>query len=102
MTVETIYHAVVKIHEGDVPRRIAYTAPNLGTAISTMATLCGRRSTADLYEFEILEVLGRDTYKRVATKLPTKDKPHISSKVLDREVENEGEASYIPYKLEVA
>lgn len=99
---ENTYHAVVKMHKDDSPKRIIYTAAAVGPAIVHMAKLCKVASTADIYEFEILEVVGRDSYKRVAMKLPTAVKPHISAAAIDPPVTNLEEVAYIPYKLKVA
>lgn len=99
---ENTYHAVVKMHKDDSLKRIIYNAPAVGPAIVHMAKLCKVASTADIYEFEILELVGRDSYKRVAMKLPTANKAHISAAAIDPPVINLEEVAYIPYKLKVA
>ena len=99
---DSTYHAVVKIHKDDSPKRIIYSAASVGPAIVHMTKLCRVPSTADIYEFEILEVVGRDSYKRVAMKLPTAKKAHISAAAIDPPVSNLKEVAYIPYNLKVA
>lgn len=80
---DKVYHAVVKVQSGDPPRRIVLSAPGIGQAITAMARLCGKGSTAEISEFQLLEVVGRDEYKEVAVKMATKQKPHIRSTAIE-------------------
>lgn len=104
MTTETIYHAVVKKHEGSAPQRMVFTAKDVPSALTTMAKLWHVHSTSDLHEFEILEVLGNNKYRQVAMKPGSKTKPHIKVPIVDDEPEPDvyEEAEYISYRLKVA
>lgn len=76
------YVAMVKKKQGQTPVKCTFTATNIGAAINTMSQMMGVGSTAELYEFEVLEVLGTDSYKLAARKMPTKIKPHICASAI--------------------
>lgn len=106
MAEEKIYHAVVKKYEGDVPSRVVFTATNPGTAIAQLNKLMKVESSAGIYEFEILEVVGRDKYKLAARKNGIKQKPRIMLDTTKLEDEapwdEEEEESYNAYTVEAA
>lgn len=105
MTNEATYMAIVKLDKSMMPQRITYMAESVGQAIIQMVKLTKVKSTADIYEFEILEVVGRDKFKKVAMKLPNKPKPHINAASIAKAVSTTSsyeESVYKPYKLKVA
>lgn len=96
------YHASVKRHGDSVPQRVMLDAEHIGKAIELMCAACSVKSTGDLAEFEILEVVGEDNYRIAARKIASQYKPPVTvtiPPVVVTKEESYDERSYQPYRV---
>lgn len=93
------YHCTVKV--GPTPARALITAKDVGEALEKMCKIFYIANTSEIDEYEILEVVGKDAYKKVASKGEGDSKPRIKLPLPPPPKEND-EVVYESYTLGVA
>lgn len=94
------FHIVLKKTDASPPQKMLVSAVDVKKAMDLMVVASSVKSTTDLHEFEIMEVVGKDMYKLAAKKLPTKTKAHVQLPVVINKTELDRSAFFeeLPYK----
>lgn len=99
------YFAVIKLSSKNLPQKMTFNAEGVSEAIKEMTKLAGVSSTINIAEFDLMEVLGNDTYRPAAIKNPREVKMRArvypDVEVLISPVVPTGETTYAPYSTEV-
>lgn len=93
------YFATVRLADGR-PQQCTVEADTIFAALDLVCKRAGVKSTTDLLEFELLEVLGNDRYRSAARKVV--NSPVLDTNKLDPPSpppKKHSEAVYHPYKV---
>lgn len=103
------YLAIAKRTPDSSAVKIGFEAINTTTAIMEMVRALGCRSTAEIAEYDLLEVIGKDQYRACAAKMG-KDKYPVTGVVLNKEEKEVtpkvadvvlAETTYKPYTVKI-
>lgn len=96
----TDYVAFIKKLNDSKPHKMTFSANNVSQAIKVMLNKAKLGSTAEVSEYELLEVVGKDGYRTVASRGGDLQKPLGKPKQTETKAASPP-VTYSPYKVSV-
>lgn len=95
------YFAVIKLSPTSTPMKAAFIASDVNDALKEMCRVVRCTTTTEIAEYDLLEVLGDNKYREVASKIGNEFRqPKVMLPPPLGEDIDDTETVYVPYMLE--